>query len=44
MSTWKWVLENQWGGHLPQISVSVLFWVAVPLAAGVGRTIRRDVT
>jgi ABC-2 type transport system permease protein len=43
MSTWNWVLENQWGGHLPQISVSVLFWVAVPLAAGVVRTIRRDV-
>jgi ABC-2 type transport system permease protein len=44
MSTWSWVLENQWGGHVPQISVSVLFWVAVPLAAGVVRTIRRDVT
>ena len=44
MSTWEWVLENQWGGHVPQISVSVLFWVAVPLAAGVVRTIRRDVT
>ncbi|MGE0879262.1 MAG: ABC transporter permease [Acidimicrobiia bacterium] len=44
MSTpWNWVLENDWGGHLPQISVSVLFWVAVPLAAGVVRTMRRDV-
>ena len=43
-TTWSWVLENKWGGHVPQISVSVLFWVAVPLAAGVGRTIRRDVT
>ncbi len=44
MSTpWNWVLENDWGGHVPQISVSVLFWVAVPLAAGVVRTIRRDV-
>ena len=43
MSTWNWLLENQWGGHVPQISVSVLFWVAVPLAAGVVRTIRRDV-
>ena len=27
-----------------QISVSLLFWVAVPLAAGVVRTRRRDVT
>jgi ABC-2 type transport system permease protein len=43
-TTWNWVLENEWGGHVPQISVSVLFWVAVPLAAGVGRTMRRDVT
>jgi ABC-2 type transport system permease protein len=43
MSTWNWVLENKWGGHVPQISVSVLFWVAVPLAAGFVRTIRRDV-
>ncbi len=40
----NWVLENEWGGHVPQISVSVLFWVAVPLAAGVVRTMRRDVT
>src|SRR5690606_22410375 len=45
MSTpWNWVLENDWGGHVPQISVSVLFWVAAPLAAGVVRTVRRDVT
>jgi ABC-2 type transport system permease protein len=43
-TTWNWVLENDWGGHVPQISVSVLVWVAVPLAAGVVRTIRRDVT
>lgn len=44
MSTpWNWVLQNDWGGHLPQISVSIAFWVAVPLAAGVVRTLRRDV-
>jgi ABC-type transport system involved in multi-copper enzyme maturation permease subunit len=43
-SPFNWVLENEWGGHVPQISVSVLFWVAVPLAAGVVRTMRRDVT
>ena len=42
-TTWNWVLENNWAGHVPQISVSVLFWVAVPLAAGFVRTIRRDV-
>ena len=43
-TTWNWVLENDWAGHVPQISFSVLFWVAVPLAAGIARTIRRDVT
>ena len=43
MSTWNWVLENDWAGHVPQISVSIVFWVAVPLAAGIVRTIRRDV-
>ena len=41
---WNWVLENDWAGHVPQISFSIAFWVAVPLAAGVVRTIRRDVT
>jgi ABC-2 type transport system permease protein len=40
---WGWMLENDWGGHVPQISFSILFWVAVPLAAGIVRTIRRDV-
>jgi ABC-type transport system involved in multi-copper enzyme maturation permease subunit len=43
-TTWNWVLENDWTGHVPQISFSIVFWVAVPLAAGVVRTIRRDVT
>jgi ABC-type transport system involved in multi-copper enzyme maturation permease subunit len=43
MSTWNWVLENDWAGHVPQISFSIVFWVAAPLAAGVVRTIRRDV-
>ncbi len=43
MSVWNWVLENDWGGHLPQIAVSILFWVAVPLAAGYARALRRDV-
>ena len=43
-STFNWVLENDWGGHVAQISFAVLFWVAVPLAAGAVRTVRRDVT
>lgn len=42
-TTWNWVLDNDWGGHIPQISVSTLFWVVIPLAAGAVRTLRRDV-
>jgi ABC-2 type transport system permease protein len=40
----NWVLKNQWGGHVPQIVFSVVLWVAVPLAIGIVRTMRRDVT
>ena len=43
MSTWNWVLDNDWGGHVPQIVCSIVFWVALPLAAGIVRTLRRDV-
>jgi len=42
-TTWNWVLENDWAGHVPQISLSVVFWVAIPFAAGAVRTVRRDV-
>ena len=42
-TTWNWVLDNDWGGHVPQILFSIVFWVAIPLAAGVVRAIRRDV-
>ena len=42
-TTWNWVLENDWAGHVAQISFSIAFWVVVPLAAGVVRTMRRDV-
>ena len=42
-TTWNSVLENDWAGHVPQILFSIVFWGAVPLAAGFVRTIRRDV-
>ena len=42
-TAWKWMMENDWGGHVPQISFSIVFWVVAPLAAGVVRTLRRDV-
>jgi len=40
----NWVLKNQWGGHVPQIVFSVILWIAAPLAIGIVRTMRRDVT
>jgi ABC-2 type transport system permease protein len=40
---WNWVLDNRWAGHVPQILFSIVLWVAIPLAAGVVRTIRRDI-
>lgn len=42
-STWNQVLEDDWAGHVPQIAFSIVFWVAVPLAAGAVRWVRRDV-
>lgn len=43
MSTWNFVLENDWAGHVPQVACSIAFWVVVPLAAGALRWVRRDV-
>jgi ABC-2 type transport system permease protein len=40
---WTWILHNEWTGHVPQILFSMALWVGVPLAAGVVRTLRRDV-
>jgi ABC-2 type transport system permease protein len=40
---WNWVLDNKWAGHVPQILFSIVLWVAVPLTAGVIRSIRRDI-
>lgn len=42
-TTWNWVLDNTWSGHVPQIAVSVVLWVVLPLAAGAVRTLRRDI-
>lgn len=42
-SAWTWVLESDWAGHVPQIAFSFAIWVAIPLAAGVVRTVRRDI-
>ena len=41
--TYGWVLNGQWAGHGAQIAVSSLLWIALPLALGLTRTMRRDV-
>jgi ABC-2 type transport system permease protein len=43
-TAFTWVLDWQWSGHTPQILVSVVLWVAAPLAAGLVRTVRRDIS
>ena len=42
-TTFNWVLVGEWSGHTPQILVSVILWVAIPLAAGLLRTVRREI-
>ncbi len=41
--TYALVLKGQWAGHGAQIAVSSLLWIALPLALGLIRTMRRDV-
>ena len=42
-TTFNWVLLGEWSGHTPQILVSVIVWVAIPLAVGLVRTVRREI-
>jgi ABC-2 type transport system permease protein len=42
-TTFTWLRGGQWSGHTSQILVSVILWVAIPLAAGLLRTVRREV-
>jgi hypothetical protein len=37
------VLQGDYSGHGTQIAVTLLLWIALPLAAGFGRTVRREV-
>jgi len=43
-TTFTWLLNGQWAGHTAQILVSVFLWVAIPLAAGLFRTVRREIS
>jgi ABC-type transport system involved in multi-copper enzyme maturation permease subunit len=42
-TTLDWALNGEWGGHTPQILVSVVLWIAAPLVLGVIRTVRREI-
>jgi ABC-2 type transport system permease protein len=42
-TTFNWVLKGEWSGHTPQILTTVILWVAIPMAAGLVRTIRREI-
>lgn len=40
----KWLLNGEWSGHTAQILVGIVLWVALPLAVGLRRTVRREIT
>jgi len=42
-TAFNWLLNGEWSGHTAQILVSVMLWVAIPLAAGLVRTVRREI-
>ena len=42
-TTFGWVLTGDWSGHGAQIAVCAALWIALPLAVGTFRTIRREV-
>ncbi len=41
--TGDWVQAGQWSGHVGQIIVVTALWVVLPLAAGMFRTVRREI-
>jgi ABC-type transport system involved in multi-copper enzyme maturation permease subunit len=43
-TTFIWVSDGAWSGHVARIVVSTVVWVVVPLAVGVVATLRREVT
>ena len=42
-TAFNWLLNGEWSGHTAQILMSVMPWVAIPLAAGLLRTVRREI-
>jgi ABC-2 type transport system permease protein len=42
-TNFNWLLTGEWSGHIAQILFSVIVWVAIPLTAGLVRTVRREI-
>ena len=42
-TTFSWMVDGHWSGHGPNIAVSVATWILLPLAAGLIRTVRREI-
>jgi ABC-2 type transport system permease protein len=42
-TTFDWVQQGDYGGHVPNIVVSALLWIVAPLVVGVIRTVRREI-
>ena len=42
-TTFGWMLAGDWSGHVAQIAVCAALWIALPLAVGTIRTVRREV-
>ena len=43
-TAFNWLLHGEWAGHTTQVLSSVVLWIAVPLAAGLVRTARREIS
>jgi hypothetical protein len=42
-TVFSWVLTGDWSGHAANVVVCTATWVALPLAAGLVRTLRREI-
>lgn len=42
-TTFNWMLEGEWSGHVPNILVSAVLWLVLPLIFGLVRTARREI-
>jgi ABC-2 type transport system permease protein len=42
-TTFGWMVDGEWAGHGAKMAVSLAVWVAIPLAAGFARTVRREI-